>query len=418
MFKLKLFFVLSFVFLTGVTSAQKQYATCSKDGKLYGYIDQDGNEVIPFKYIYPTAVSSAGVFCAMDPSTKKRALFSIKGEEIPTPFQGFDLPDVMGFNEKGFVLENIRIIYKGKYGVLDKQGKAIHQPEYDRMTDFFDDFTFGGKGTKWYILKMDGSKVPVNTEAKEIKRFKEGLAPFVTPKGLCGFVNEKGEVVVEPKYLNVGYFSLGLAWVRLENKKIGFIDKTGKMIIEPKYDVVKEFDEVGKCAMAKIGSQFYILKSDGSEISVEGVNALKDFNEGIAEAKKGDKWGYVDGNGKWLVQPIYNKNNKFEYGYGRIFSGVKWGAVNTKGDIVIQPKYHRLHVLENGLFSFKESEEGKFGIVNSKGEVVVNPSYDDIKDFKDGFARVKLGDKWGMINRQGKLVIPIQYVRMSDFSSK
>lgn len=418
MFKRKIIFALSFMVMTASIKAQQQYASCSKDGKIYGYIDPKGNEVIPFMYTYPTEVSSAGVFCAMIPSSKKRGIFNVKGEEIPTEFQGFTLPSIIGFDEKGFSGNYIRIIHKGKFGILDKTGKTIHQPEYDRMTEFFDDFAFGGKGTKWFILKLDGSKVAINTEAKEVKKFKEGLAPYVTPAGLNGFINEKGEVVITAQYTNVGYFSYGLAWVRLPNKKIGFIDKTGKMVVEAKFDAAKEFDEVGKCAMAKIGNQFYILKSDGSEIALDGVTTLKDFNEGIAEAKKGDKWGFVDANGKWIVEPTYGKVNGFEHGYGRVFSGVLWGAVNKKGELVFQPKFHRLHVLAEGLFSFKETEDGKFGVVNHKGEVLISPTYDDIKDFKNGFARVKQADKWGVIDMQGKLVVPVQFARLNNFSAK
>ncbi|MBS9780027.1 MAG: WG repeat-containing protein [Moraxellaceae bacterium] len=35
--------------------------------------------------------------------------------------------------------------------------------------------------------------------------------------------------------------------------------------------------------------------------------------------------------------------------------------------------------------------------------------YDDFQKFEDNLAIIKKGDKWGVINKQNKIVIPIQY---------
>jgi len=46
--------------------------------------------------------------------------------------------------------------------------------------------------------------------------------------------------------------------------------------------------------------------------------------------------------------------------------------------------------------------KGKWGLVDSEGKEVVPPKYDFVGSFSEGFARVRLKDKWGLVNKQGK----------------
>ena len=59
---------------------------------------------------------------------------------------------------------------------------------------------------------------------------------------LKGFINAKGEMVVEPQYIMAHDFSEGLASVFTEEEsKWGFIDATGKMVIAPQFNWAEHF---------------------------------------------------------------------------------------------------------------------------------------------------------------------------------
>ena len=60
--------------------------------------------------------------------------------------------------------------------------------------------------------------------------------------GVWGFINDAGQIVIEPVFEQVSYFSEGVAAVRL-NGKYGYIDKTGKTIIQPQFDYAFGFRE-------------------------------------------------------------------------------------------------------------------------------------------------------------------------------
>ena len=57
----------------------------------------------------------------------------------------------------------------------------------------------------------------------------------------------------------------------------------------------------------------------------------------------------------------------------------------------------------------------KFGVINTLGEVVVELIYDNISEFSEGFAAVKLDGLWGFINNLGDIVIPLQFSFAGSF---
>jgi hypothetical protein len=54
-------------------------------------------------------------------------------------------------------------------------------------------------------------------------------------------------------------------------------------------------------------------------------------------------------------------------------------------------------------------KSGKFGFANNKFEIVIPPQFDFANCFKGDYAAVMLNNKYGMIDRTGKLVIPYKY---------
>ena len=42
--------------------------------------------------------------------------------------------------------------------------------------------------------------------------------------------------------------------------------------------------------------------------------------------------------------------------------------------------------------------------------------YDDVDEFSEGFAKIKLNGKWGFVNEHGEEVIPFKYDDVTMFS--
>jgi hypothetical protein len=55
------------------------------------------------------------------------------------------------------------------------------------------------------------------------------------------------------------------------------------------------------------------------------------------------------------------------------------------------------------------AKDGKWGLLDNKGKALTEFIYQGAYDFKDGFARVVLNDKIGVVNKSGKMVLPAEY---------
>ncbi|MDR1896894.1 MAG: WG repeat-containing protein [Prevotellaceae bacterium] len=59
--------------------------------------------------------------------------------------------------------------------------------------------------------------------------------------------------------------------------------------------------------------------------------------------------------------------------------------------------------------SKKDDKSGKWGYVDASDKWVISPKFDMALDFGNGYGTVKINDKQGIINKQGKLIIPCSY---------
>ncbi len=59
----------------------------------------------------------------------------------------------------------------------------------------------------------------------------------------------------------------------------------------------------------------------------------------------------------------------------------------------------------------------KFGFINENGDLTVPLIYESAENFSEGMARVKRDGKWGFVNKEGKEVIPAAYEEAKSFKN-
>ena len=180
-------------------------------------------------------------------------------------------PEITASNDPSSHKNRLLVIVGGKRGYIDKAGKLVINPQWDSSYEFSEGLAVVCVGN----CDMDHYVGYRYRKDFQMERLEQSFK--------YGYINEDGQMVVNPMFESARSFGEGLAAVCVghgcyikplgetkqdgEEQKWGFIDKAGKMVIPPQF---------------------------------ANVN---DFHEGLAAASVGDKWGYIDKTGKFVINP-------------------------------------------------------------------------------------------------------------------
>ena len=231
--------------------------------------------------------------------------------------------------------------------------------QYDNVWDFAEGFVAILKDGKWGFADTSG-KVVIPLQFERPSQFHHGYAP-VTKEGKAGLIDKTGKVVVPFLYDYIGDYQDGVFSARNFNKKYGYIDSANNTVIPFDYD----------------------------EVSIAW------FSGGLAIMKKGTKYGAIDKTNKIVVPFEYDElgiNDGFEKGYVRGKKADKNLLVDKTGQIINLPgidNYETIQPIEGNLFIVKEKTSGLEGMIDLTGKIIIPIQYISVTNFYKGLAVVE-----------------------------
>ena len=316
-----------------------------------------------------------GLIKVTDLSTLSCGFVNLKGEYV-YPVKFYCENNVDSEFSGGCVVRE----QNGRWAVLDTLGHVAELPaECKYVTDFVD-----GVALVW-------NEVREHNKAKVTIYFVNDKGEKVFPnfeQKLWGYMNDKGEVVIKPRFANALAFSEGMAAVLDANTKLwGFINRQGEQVIPPTY------------------------KAFPGQFSEEFCPVLLEDNRTTA---------YIDKTGKIVNQSFVNGSG-FCYGYAIVGKreglGIRYITVDkdfserlTLDGVMAFPtdskNLTRGHLFSDGMTII----QGK--IYSSSGAVAIqgNEMDDEFKPFSEqglAFCKTKIGgvEKIGFINREAQFVV-------------
>lgn len=275
---------------------------------------------------------------------------------------------------------------------------------------------------------------------------------------MCGLVDARGEVVMEPKYDFIGEFSDGYAvfgqggtygilstsgrevtpavYEQVEQLSSGYaviikdrqraaVDMRGGILVPPEYHVMHILG-----AGSFLAGKYRKLSPDGSRAEWTVINtadgtAVKVDKEHLFAITRhappqrfvtGDRlvgFDLLDHTGKVLLAGLDRVYELGPSGPGAsevidplyVFGKAgKAGAVDRNGNVVVPFEYDRLHVSPVGpQIVFRRIGEDRFGYMSRDGAVLMTPRFDEAAAFDaDGRAPVVFGGIKGWIDTSGK----------------
>ena len=243
-------------------------------------------------------------------------------------------------------------------------------------------------------------------------------------RGKNGYVDRKGNVVIEPQFDNAKSFSEGLAWAEKDGKS-GYIDRTGIFVIELDAKDGEPFTD--GFARVRMGDQNYDIINKKGEVVVDGkqFDNVRQMSEGMVVVCKDKKYGVLDRNGNQIAAPKFVECQDFSDGLAWVKIGKRWGCIDKNGNMVIDTNYVSINGFHEGLaFVWKDypwRNEAHPICIDKKGNVVIEElpkvgAEIDHLFFSEGLACIKVNDKYGYIDKTGKFVIEPQFDFAQNFS--
>lgn len=149
------------------------------------------------------------------------------------------------------------------------------------------------------------------------------------------------------------------------------------------------------------------IDRNGNMVILARFEEARDFSEGLATVKIGDKYGCIDSNGRVVIPPRFDFIGEFKNGFAEIrFDRLETGKIDRTGKILIAPS--------SPMLTFRNR---KYGYVNRNGNIVIPARFEEATDFNEGLATVKIGDKYGCIDSSGKVVISPRFDFIGKFKN-
>ncbi len=343
-----------------------------------------------------------------------------------------DFDDIDSFSE-GLA----RVIKDGDgYGYVNKKMEFVIPMRYEDAEDFRDGKAKVKYDGKWMFIDKTGNELEVGTgRYQEVGDFSEGMCKVSTLKlrmldfayhldwdqiaGCWGFVNEAGEEVIPPQYIGAEDFENGIAIVckgewtidpKWNNKYSkdrfwseemlwGAIDKAGNTVIPFVFDEIKHFYSADEDNVRGIFMAHYGGWEDGH-------------------------WGVIDDHGNWLADPVFEDIGYECSGDMIIFyDRDSWdddallGLYNFREKkVVFEPQFHDIEFVKDGLIQVEVNDE-ELGrhvekLIDLSGKEKFHSVYSSMQTWRNPPWHVRIrdkdGDKIGLIDENGKVLVPCQ----------
>lgn len=384
----------------------------------YGYIDIHGNTVVMPQYDEAENFSNgiAVVTTEID-GTDVRGAINMQGELVlPFKYKG----SLIWYSE-----EEVFAVAEKPYGegqtwkLLDRNGKALSDFEWDEILSFENNRAAVCKDDKW------------------------------------GVIDSAGQIIIEPKYKDLKLHDDGKQiWVEMDKENICQIDEN-ENVIKNISSIINSANNYVKSTHSIYIGTFYPVrfltiwgdrellpvlvyqKQYGYEYLVANTYAMFDsYVLSLPMLKEGYAVSFVDAAGDYAVLSLHPLTNKVSnpVNYDVTYDCV----INKEGKTVISPmkddiilddrnpgvfrcrhdknyylmseygtkltkNYKRIREPRNGYYLYQDNN-GLWGYLNQDGSIAIFAQYKNASSFGAGYAPVRTEDGWHIINPLGEIV--------------
>ncbi|MBX7154080.1 MAG: WG repeat-containing protein [Bacteriodetes bacterium] len=314
-----------------------------------------------------------------------------------------------------------------KFGVINKRGELIIDTVYSRLKSIPDGM----------FIVQGINHHPYTDKEKGITNYSE----MGVIDSLGNFIIPYGKFIDITRYDN-GYFLATTPeepWNSIDGYtgRTVILDKTGRAILSKDHRNQCYLEGTLHCGLAKMHLyKYWIPEKRGvyssSENSYQGymntkgeiiindttLEAVKDFSDGRAFVKnKNGHYSILNTHGKFVAKNSFNNvlGNGFYNGVAFVAVNQKWGLIDTNAHFIINPLFYRINDIGmiDDYFFFEEPNpdtnnpyNNLTGIASKNGKILVKPIIErfDQEGFRNGLLKCIIDKKLTYITINGKIV--------------
>lgn len=378
----------------------RRKAMSISDGKKNGYINEKAEIVLPV--IYDEILVYSDHYATLR-----------KGDKygIVDPAGTIVLPVEYDFVHSDVYKKTIiRIGKNEKSGYVDLKGNMILPAEYKfiRGLDDAPNYTVIEKNNKEGLVNKTTGQLIISPQYNKIKSIKDGMVIAILDDKY-GFVSDKDQVITRFEFDDARAFSDGMALVKKKNKW-GYIDKAGRTVIEPQFSSAEDF--VDGVARVDIYDDDRIIDRTGQSIIPKGYRFRWTLDNGLFEITKNNKKGIINKKGELVVPVEYGKIEQKSDDAFLVRKQNKWGMINSNNDTLVPIEYDEKRLLSKNCIALKNNG---WQIFDEYAQPIFSDIYTELE--KDSLQRlvVKTGGKWGMVDCDGKTLLPIRFDEKPEY---
>ena len=322
-------------------------------------------------------------------------------------------------------------LFFGAFFLLDKLGSSSDGVWDDRWYDQVKGLTEDNKNGLYFV-----------TREKE-NLFEFDIAPvymhigpsFLDKKAF--FIKKNGELAFDKVFDDAGRFDVcGLAMAEIDGK-CGYIDTKGNFVIEPQYSFASNFVNGLAAVYDRDKDKSYLINRKGEKLyEAEGSYEISISNarpgEPVIFSVSHEKSGLADCEGNIIIQPdVYDYIGEIRCGRAIVAKDDKFGIIDMSGNLVIPLEYSNkddvLFAYNNsginltGLYDEYDTVQIHFDItdddklVDENGSLLYDKKAYGVFNSGNGryFVNTK-GDKIGITDEYGRFIVKPQFNSVID----
>jgi hypothetical protein len=220
-----------------------------------------------------------------------------------------------------------------------------------------------------------------------------------------------------PEYISIEGTEKTLAYVYWDKRgKAGLLDTSFKIILPAQFDYIEGRQRENLILVDSGGHRINCGDCVGYDFKKIGLVNTKgqilfrpQFDELIvadnaALVKVDSLFGFIDGNGRWLLKPMFKKAQPFYKGTAIVEDSGVYKLINKQGLLVTKQLFDTVWSFKNNVAVVEK--KGKLGFVNYRGRMILPlDNYRGIGEYNWYFGVFKKGEKWFIIDTVGSLPI-------------